>query len=148
MRHLPGQQGHQFHGQSAVPFQRASSAPLGTEADVVTFDSRHQKNGLVLSVAGEVDMATADLFEEAVNHALITSPGGRVVLDLHALSFIDSSGLAVLIRTYKMARDQGTVLIIAAATNRIARTLSLVGLDRRVPLVATVDEALESAQAS
>ena len=147
MRHLPGQQNRQFHGSAAVPFQRAPSTPLGTESDCLAFNTFQHENGLVLGVAGEVDMATADRFEEAITLALVTSQSGRVVLDLHALSFIDSSGLAVLIRAYKAARDQRTALVIASATPRVAQTLSLIGLDRRVPLVATVDEALDSAQA-
>ncbi|RKS07680.1 anti-sigma B factor antagonist [Nocardiopsis sp. Huas11] len=102
--------------------------------------------GRVLALDGEIDMATERRFQDAVTEALMTQPHGRVVLDCTDLRFIDSSGLRVLIRAHKTAREQEAVLAIAAPVHRVLQTLRVTSLDTRIPIFTTVTEALAASQ--
>ena len=66
----------------------------------------------------------------------------RLVVDLHAVDFIDSSGLGALIGGLKPARQQGGDLRIAAAGDQVRAVLKLTNLDRILSPYATVEEAL------
>ena len=68
---------------------------------------RHGRRTTV-AVRGELDVATAPALERVlVDHA---RRGGPVVLDLRELSFIDASGLGLLLRTNAHARRDGMAL--------------------------------------
>ena len=110
----------------------------------LTISSTLHGSGRVLSLDGEIDLATEARFQEAVTEALITQPSGRVVLDCTDLRFIDSSGLRVLIRAHKTAREQRAVLAIAAPAQRVMQTLRITALDTRIPVFGTVPEALSA----
>ena len=56
--------------------------------------------------------------KEAVTEALVTQPHGRVVLDCTDLRFIDSSGLRVLIRAHKTAKEHQVLLAIKGFPGR------------------------------
>ena len=104
--------------------------------------------GRVLALHGEIDMATEHSFQEAVTQALTTQPFGRVVLDCADLRFIDSSGLRVLIRAHKAAKEQQAVLAIASPIHRVMQTLRVTSLDTRIPVFTTVSEALAAPRAN
>ena len=65
----------------------------------VTYDA----NATIVSVAGEVDMATA----EQLSQCLSSVDSGRVVVDLAQTSFLDSSGVAVLVATWNRLLEAG-----------------------------------------
>lgn len=108
----------------------------------LTISSTLHSAGRVLALNGEIDMATEDRFQEAVIEALITQPHGRVVLDCAELRFIDSSGLRVLIRAHKTAKEQQALMAIASPIRRVMQTLRVTSLDTRIPVFGTVTEAL------
>ena len=99
-------------------------------------------SGQVLTLDGEIDMATEARFQEAVTAALTTQPRGRVVLDCSDLRFIDSSGLRVLIRALKAAKEQKALLVIAAPVPRVLQTLHVTSLDTRIAVFPSVAQAL------
>lgn len=85
-----------------------------------------------IAVAGDLDMATIDLVERHIRHALSCvnhGPPARLVLDLHLVTFFGSSGLHMLLGLRATARELGTQLVIRGAERRmIARTLEATGL--------------------
>jgi anti-sigma B factor antagonist len=103
---------------------------------------RTRDHGLVLLLDGEIDMATEQQFHHAVAETLAEAPGGRVVLDCARLSFIDSSGLRVLIQAHRSAREDGSTLAIAAPSDRVAQILRVTAIDTRIPVFPTADAAL------
>ncbi|WP_116248206.1 STAS domain-containing protein [Nocardiopsis sp. FIRDI 009] len=110
----------------------------------LTIASTLNDTARVLSLDGEIDMATEHRFQDAVIEALTTQPSGRVVLDCSDLRFIDSSGLRVLIRAHKAAREQRALLAIAAPSDRVLQTLRVTALDTRIPVFSSVAEALSA----
>ena len=84
-------------------------------------------DGLVVAVAGEVDLVTAPRLLTALQDALAS--GRTVAVDLGAVTFLDSSGLNALIEAHKRAEQLATVLTLRAIPPRIAKLLHLTRLD-------------------
>ncbi|MFI8257655.1 STAS domain-containing protein [Streptomyces filamentosus] len=98
----------------------------------------------VLTVAGELDMETADRL-----HELLAEQFGqgrhRLVLDLSALGFMDSSGLNVLIQAVNRARESDGDLYLAAPTPAVRRILEITGVMATIPAHDAVADALAAA---
>ena len=86
----------------------------------------------VLSVSGELDIATVDEFAAAAREQLATGP---VLLDFHDLSFMDSSGLRALIGLLREGEQKGWSLTVGACLQRnIKRLLEMTGMLHELPL--------------
>jgi anti-anti-sigma factor len=82
----------------------------------------------VVSVAGEIDMATVATLREAVDAVLLSSERD-IWIDLTQVGFIDSTGLHVLVHAHRMLdRDQRRLAVIAP-DGPVLRTLGFAGLD-------------------
>lgn len=86
----------------------------------------------VVAVAGEIDMATAGLFRQAVELACTGSR--QVVIDLADTAFIDSTGLAVVARAHRQLRCQPDALVVRGAGPWVARTFEISGLAHLVTM--------------
>ena len=73
-------------------------------------------------VSGEIDVASAGTFQEAIDVAI--EPGRRLILDMAGVSFIDSSGVAVLVGIVERASS----LVIQNPDPRVRRILGVLGL--------------------
>ena len=82
---------------------------------------------LVVSVRGEVDLSTAPDLESCVRGSL-DGAGTSVVLDLAGLSFIDSSGLRVLVSLSNDARSNGASLVLRNVPRQAQRVMDITGL--------------------
>ena len=91
----------------------------------------------VVSVAGELDLYTAPVLEEALE--LNGDASGRVVVDLSECTFLDSTGLAILVRA---DRRIGAALLVVACGRQVLRTFEVSGLDRQFVLHPTLESAL------
>lgn len=90
--------------------------------------SDEEQEGLVLHLGGELDLASVpDLeptLEELLNDRASRAEGQKVVVDVAGLEFLDSSGVAVLIR---LANALGPIRLVHAnpVVRRIVEVLSL-----------------------
>jgi anti-anti-sigma factor len=89
---------------------------------------------VTVSVAGEIDLATADDLEQAMNRAAAATTR-RLILDLRHVVFMDSSGIAVIFRQQKRAQALARPLIVVRGPPQVQRLLDLTGLSERVELV-------------
>ena len=83
--------------------------------------------------------ALPDLEAALAKHALTKGPG--VVLDLVYVDFIASAGLAVLVKFGMRLHGQERRIAMARAERSVEKTIRLLGLDVRMPLYRTVEEA-------
>jgi anti-sigma B factor antagonist len=96
---------------------------------------RRRSPDTVLEVRGEIDLSNASELRDALAQAGDVG-GGRVVVDLSAVEFLDSTALGVLVAGAKRLREDGGDLVIRAPQPRIRRVFELTGLDRVFDLVA------------
>jgi anti-anti-sigma factor len=89
-----------------------------------------------VSVHGDFDMAGAFTIEPALEAAL-REPGLRAItLDLSASSFIDSTGLSVIVELAAEARASGVALAIVPGPEHVQRVFQVAGLSDSLPFVA------------
>jgi anti-sigma B factor antagonist len=103
--------------------------------------STHQVDDLaVVTVGGEVDLDTASqLGDVALDAVRDTSP--HVVLDLTGVTFMDSTGLKVLLAIQRRADLAGGSFGVAGPSRSVRKILALTGLDQTFAIYDTVDEA-------
>jgi len=105
---------------------------------------------VVVSVAGELDMATAPQLQDQVAD-LLGKGRSRIVFDLSSLSFCDSTGLSVFVRAKNSSDEAGGAVRLAAPQRGVLRILEVSGLVEVLQTHPTVDEAIaadESARAT
>lgn len=93
----------------------------------------------VVRVQGDVDMATADILEDVLAGM---EPTARLVVDLSACGFIDSSGLGVLVTASRRAREAGAAVAVVAHEPATLRVLEIAALDTIVTVHPTLESAL------
>ena len=112
--------------------------------EALTIEVRHQQGIAIVTAAGEIDISTVTRLRERLFE--IAASGRPLVVDLDQVSFIDSVGLTVLVGTANRAAVHGSSLQVACAPPKIRQLLRLTGLDRRIALAHTLDEALAAAR--
>jgi anti-sigma B factor antagonist len=100
---------------------------------------RRRAGYVLVTVSGEIDIATAGQLRGQL--AGPADGGQRVIVDFSQVSFIDAAGVGVLARAAARAAARGGSLQVAAAGRQVRRVLALTGLDRSIPLAASVAEA-------
>ncbi len=93
----------------------------------------------VLHFSGELDSAASPGARQAFADL---PPGARVVIDLSDVTFVDSAGLGTLIGGIRRSRERGGDAAICSPNTRITRVFHVTGVDRMVPIVATVEDGV------
>ena len=68
----------------------------------------------------------------------------NLAVDLAAVDFMDSSGLAVLISGLRRTKEHQGSLVLVAPTPSVKRVLSITGLDKVFPIYDTVEDATQA----
>jgi anti-sigma B factor antagonist len=97
----------------------------------------------VVTVHGEIDVATSPTLRERLID-LVNDGATRLVLDLEAVDFLDSTGLGTIVSLLKRVRTHGGDLRLVCTEARIRRLFQITGLDKAVPLHASVDDAISA----
>ena len=104
--------------------------------DMVVVQVRLQGGYTVITVAGEVDIATAPRLGHHL--AALAGSGRPVIADLDQVSFIDAAGLRVLAAAARQAAAAGGSLHVVSGRYQVRRVFALTGLDRQIPLARTL----------
>lgn len=98
-------------------------------------DSAEHGASTVLSVSGELDIATVRVLREAVDKAVASAPP-RLLLDLSDLAFIDSTGCRELVQTSKNLASRGTSveIVCPTANRRVRRIVDFLQLQLLLPV--------------
>lgn len=93
----------------------------------------------VVTVGGEVDVYTAPQLRSALDEQ-IAEGRVRLVIDLDGVSFLDSTGLGVLVGRLKLVRKQSGWLRIVCSNDRTLRVFRITGLDKVFAIASSLDE--------
>lgn len=100
---------------------------------------------VIVQMSGEVDLRTREAFERGLDQAVrATWPGQNLVIDLGAIEFFGSSGLAGLLATRDVAEEQGILLRVVAPQRVVRRPMEVTGLFPMLRLYDTVQAALDA----
>jgi anti-anti-sigma factor len=112
----------------------------------LTMTVRDERGAVVVEVTGAVDLTTVAPLRERLFEA--AGQGRPLIVDLNQVTFMDSAGLGVLIGATHRVDARGGSLQAVCARPQTRKLLWLTGVDRRIPLSETVDEALALLAAS
>jgi anti-sigma B factor antagonist len=96
----------------------------------------------VVAVTGEIDLFTAPEFKQRMSRP-IDEGVQRVIVDLTATTFIDSSSLGVLIGAHRRLKQRNGSLVVVCDNDAIVKTFKITGLDGVFTLVRSLDDALD-----
>jgi anti-sigma B factor antagonist len=94
----------------------------------------YQRHQVVLHLTGELDIATAN----AAHKRLIDlglRRGEELALDLSGLTFMDSTGIRLVLQARAHALQHGAAFVVVRGPDAVMRALELVGLDQQLDLV-------------
>lgn len=102
--------------------------------------ARKEGGVLVLSVSGMLDSGHANRFREDFLDKAAEET--RIVLDCEGLSYLDSSGLAILVNIQKGLSDRDARMVICGLSDGVLRVIRFTKLDRVFSLAENCEEAL------
>lgn len=99
----------------------------------------------VVTVSGEVDIATAPVLRERLV-ALVAEGHHDLVVDLDDVGFLDSTGLGVLVGALKRSRSHGGDLRLVCSQPRIMKVFEITRLDAAFGIYPSSDVAVQTAR--
>src|SRR6202035_3061971 len=97
--------------------------------------------GTVVAGSGELALVSSTALGEALEE-LDGSEPRFVILDLSNVEFMDSAGLAVVVRARQRADGAGTRFAVVSGSPQVQKLLSLTGMDERMTVAETLEELL------
>ena len=84
----------------------------------------------VVALAGDIDLATIPEARALVLAAVAAQPGCTVLVDVSAVTFMDSTGLGMLVAAHRQAEDGGGRIVLTGPTPPVRKVLEVTGLDK------------------
>jgi anti-sigma B factor antagonist len=116
---------------------KAAGSPLA----VTVVDERFDPAGAVVTVEGELDIATAPVLRERLN-SLAEAGVRRLVIDLRAVPFMDSVAVAVLVRAKHMLGEDARISVVIEDDSYTRMIFEVAGLPHWLGLVATREDGI------
>ena len=106
-----------------------------------------RESATVVEVAGELDLHGAPQLRAELARAIELSAPPRVIVDLNGVTFLDSTGVGVLVGALKRARELDGQLLFCNPQPRVCRVFEITGLVEALPLFFTREAAFDALKA-
>ncbi|KMK76107.1 anti-sigma F factor antagonist [Alkalihalobacillus pseudalcaliphilus] len=110
----------------------------------LVIDLEHKDHVLLIRLEGELDHHTAELLRTKVEDKLKQTNIKHIVLSLKQLTFMDSSGLGVILGRYKQIKSLGGEMVVCAISPSVKRLFEMSGLFKIIRLEENEQFALET----
>jgi anti-sigma B factor antagonist len=100
-----------------------------------------EPSGVVLTVEGELDIATAPELRGRFN-AAVDAGVSRLVVDLRAVSFLDSVALATLLNARRRMGENGRLAVVVAADSYVRLIFEVAGMPQCLDIFETREQAV------
>ena len=94
----------------------------------------------LVTLAGECDLHTGRQLRDVLTSE-VSRGARRMILELSGLSFMDSTGMQVLLSVRTVLNVRGGILALAAPQPVVARILELTGADQYIPVYGSLEDA-------
>lgn len=112
-----------------------------SEGHVLVAETLRNGDVLVLTLSGEIDIATAPALRQDIAE-LVDHRVRRLLLDFSDVGFCDSTGLNVLLEFWRVLNDLNGTLALAGAPPNVERAVRITGLDLSIDLNPDLPTAL------
>jgi stage II sporulation protein AA (anti-sigma F factor antagonist) len=103
-----------------------------------------KNNVLCIRLEGELDHHSAEILRKQVDESIQKNKIHHIVLNLGKLSFMDSSGLGVILGRYKLVKNNGGEMVVCAISPPVKRLFEMSGLFKIIRLEETETNALKT----
>jgi anti-sigma B factor antagonist len=103
-------------------------------------ETEDRDGAAVVTAAGEIDAATADSLKQAISSSLDAGVR-RVLVDFAEVTFIDSTGLGVLVKAHRNAEAADASFGVVHPTRQTRKLIGVLGLDELLNIYDSFDEA-------
>lgn len=124
---------------------RECDSQVSRDHPLLRIESTEQGDALVVALAGEFDLASAQLVDDELARAQESYP--VVVLDLSQVTFMDSTGLHVVLRVDERMNEAGSTLRVVPGGPQVQRLFQLTRATERLQTVADASPAAASGRA-
>lgn len=90
---------------------------------------------LVICVRGEIDHHGAVSVRTSMDRRITQDQPGRVLLELSAVDFMDSSGLGLIMGRFALVKQYGGTLAVLDPSPAVVKIMALAGMERMVPIL-------------
>ena len=101
---------------------------------------------LIVSILGELDHHSAEYARQKIDNEIMKSTTKNIVFDFSKLSFMDSSGIGVIMGRYKNVRELNGKTAIVNSDSRIKRIVEMAGILKIMPMYGSINEAIQNMQ--
>lgn len=101
-------------------------------------------NILVVKLKGELDHHSAESTRKKIDKAVVEKGSRNIILDLKELTFMDSSGIGLIMGRYKNISEKDGKLIVISGNQYVDRILKLSGLLKIIKAYPEMDSALNN----
>jgi len=109
----------------------------------IDVSSRQAGTAQLIDVNGEIDLYTSSVVQDCIQ-TLIDQGHTRLIVDLDGVSYLDSTGLGLLMKVALKLQETGGRLAVLCASAKVLRVLGLLGLTESLPVYAAEAEAVAS----
>ncbi len=102
---------------------------------------RKKNSTIIIMVSGEIDHHTSKELRRQTESAYIEMGVKNIIFHFEKVSFMDSSGIGMLIGRYKQLQSMGGRIAIVAANNKITEIIKFSGISKIIPLFDTIEDA-------
>jgi anti-anti-sigma factor len=94
----------------------------------ISISTQRRDQTVTVGVAGEIDLAAGVAVEAAIMSAVANQDVDKVLVDLTAVTFLDSSGMSVLLKGRRLADERAVTYRVAGADGIVRKVLDLTGV--------------------
>ena len=98
---------------------------------------------IIADLYGEIDQSCTESIKDAIQAELMAQGAKNLVINLRNVTFMDSSGIGMILGRYKYLKSSGGKLVICGAGMNLRRILSVSGVSGIVPIKRNTEEALK-----
>jgi stage II sporulation protein AA (anti-sigma F factor antagonist) len=110
------------------------SPVVTTEQGPLTIRSSRQQDEHVVALYGELDLGAVDAVQDEMRRIEQTDVG-RIIVDLSALEFMDSTGLRTMLQIYSRSRADGDRVVFLRGGPVVQRLFEITGTEGRLPFL-------------
>lgn len=100
------------------------------------------KRTLIVALSGELDHHSAEQTRRTIERAIIERDVKNLIFDFSALSFMDSSGIGMIIGRYKLIHSIGGGVALVCTNPQMNRLITMSGLARIIEVYPTLNQAM------
>jgi len=96
----------------------------------------------LIKLSGEMDAHNAPAVKSQIDTAMSNNGTNKIIFNLSQVEYIDSTGISLLVSTYKHTSDIGGMMCLLTPSQRVERLLQISGLNKYFPVFELKEDAV------